>query len=207
MKKAFFLLTISSAVLFTACKKNKSETSTVNYLLQTQNASAGVVQWTAGTANVTSISFKGSSGNPLSTTINKSDDLFTSTAIGGVSVPVGSYTSPDYEVGLQAAGSASALHFVGNFNDGTSTVPVTLDISDNVTLKGLQNAMTSSNGAKYTATFSLDLNSMMQGIATSDLTAAEQNGAVVISSSSNANLYTTILTNISTGENLSFQIQ
>ena len=208
MKKTLVLLTISTAVLFTACKKDKKESSNVNYVLQTQNASAGIVQWTGGIANVTSVSFKGATGTPLTTTVNKSDNLFTSTAaVGGVSVPVGSLTSLDYEVALQSGGNGPALHFDGSFNDGTATVPVSLDVTDNVTLKGLKDAMTTSNGASYTASFSLDLNAMMQGVAASDLTAAEQNGSVLISSSSNANLYSIILNNITTGENLSFQIQ
>ena len=208
MKKIFLTVAVF-ALVFSACKKESStKPSNLNYEMQTQNASSGLVLWNAGSANVASITFTSSTGTSYNTTVNKDVDLFSSlTTFGAVAVPVTSYTSPDYQINLQTNGTTSALHLTGTFNDGVATVPVTLDISDNVTLKAVKDVLAASSGANYTADFSIDLSVLMQGIAAADLTNAEQNGSITISSTSNNGIYQSIINNINGGSLVNVQIQ
>jgi hypothetical protein len=210
MKRNFLLLTALCALAITSCKKNNNEVSSkVNIQVQATNAASGVVQWSSGTTNAGLLTITTNSGtSPVSYTTSgtPTSDLFSSqSALGTVNMPAGTFTSPEFKVSLQSNANTSGIVLDGSFFDGTNTVPVIFDLTNDLDIKATTSAINETNGGNYKALISIDLAALMQNISVADLTAAEQNGMVIINGSTNTGLYNLIVANLQNPEPIVFQ--
>jgi hypothetical protein len=210
MKRNFLLLTALCALAITSCKKNNNEVSSkVNIQVQATNAASGVVQWSSGTTNAGLLTITTNSGtSPVSYTTSgtQTSDLFSSqSALGTVNMPAGTFTSPEFKVSLQSNANTSGIVLDGSFFDGTNTVPVIFDLTNDLDIKATTSAINETNGGNYKALISIDLAALMQNISVADLTAAEQNGMVIINGSTNTGLYNLIVANLQNPEPIVFQ--
>jgi len=210
MKTSILSVLAISIVLLSSCKKEKSASpSTLNYQFTASNTNTGLVQWTAGSANVSSLTFGTSQSTTNdSSTINKTVDLFASatTALGSLQVSAGTYSNPYLTLQLSSSSSVPSLHLTGTVTDGTTTLPVDVDLTDALKLQGTTSSSTLSSNSSYTAQFTLDLSALTQGLAFSDFSSATQSdNEVLISSSSNTAIYNTIENNIATALTMTIQ--
>ena len=199
MKTKFTYLAFAFLIIFGSCKKNQQATTTpFSFQLQTQNATSGVVQWTAGTAHgatLTAITPSATLSN-YNSTINQDLDLFSASTMGSVALPLGTYPTIQFQIELAPSATGSALHLEGIFNDGTNMVPVKFDIPASTVLQAIASNVAVASGSGYKVAVTIDLDALTQGVSTTDLTGDEQNGEVDVSDSINAGLYSTILANL-----------
>lgn len=211
MKTSKRLLSIAAAALiFTSCKKEASSgPAGVDFQLQATNTLAGIqrtdaasIQWTAGTATPASIKFeakKNASEIEFTSTAGQQVNLFNvaQSSFGNMTLPDGTYNEIELKIQLDGSASVPALELSGIYNNGTANIPVVFRITTPLQIKTESNNVTVTGGA-FTAITALNLASFTTGISQAMLNSATQTGgSIVISSSSNANLYNIIISNIS----------
>lgn len=194
------------------CKKENAA-SGVSYQLKTANRTssvarvlAGTVQWNSGYAWVKEIEFEAEKdGNNSGSGNNNSEiefktetrqkiDLFAPvSALGTIQVPQGTYDEIKFEVEVFPNNGEAAFLLNGSYTNNGVTTPVTFRIDLPVEVETKKDNFTISNSASYTAVTTFDLSLLTQGITAAMLDAATRtNGVIVISSTSNVNLYDTI---------------
>ncbi len=168
------------------------------------------ITWQSGYATVSSISFDGQNENEGD---NNQEDNFTepspfkvnlfssNTLLGNIDIANGTYQNVNIKLELKQTAADSALYLTGTYTSllGTTT-PVTLALdgkdenfeilvkAKNIAVTGNQNVIEFLN---------LHLDTLLAGITTADMDAATlTNGAIVINSTINADIYNKILANI-----------
>jgi len=183
----------------------------MGYTLKAANTTTGVaqkstaantIQWTAGFANPklikfeakqngTEIEFKSSAATQI--------DLFSPIAavFGNFTLPAGTYNEVELKVQLDKNGSNPALQLTGVFtNSANAPVPVSFVVADFVEIKTEANNVTV-DSSTFTAVTTLDLSAFTTGITQTMLQNAQLiNGTIVISASSNKDIYQAILNNL-----------
>ncbi len=197
-----------AALIFVSCKKDSSGPASVDFQLQATNTVVGLqrctaasVQWTSGTATPTSVKFeakKSTSEIEYTSTANQQVNLFSiaQSSFGNMTLPDGTYSEIELKIQLNGSNANPALQLNGSYNNGTTNIPVTFLVTTPVLVKTESNNVAVSGGA-FTAVTALNLNSLMSGISQAAMSSATQtNGAIVISSASNTNLYNIVVANI-----------
>jgi len=209
---ALFALTLNG------CKKDVANGNAgIEYNLQTTNRSsivqrtnAGNIQWTSGHGSVTEIKFEAKSNNiktEFRSDIPYHIDLFSGiTSIGNISLPAGTYDEVAFKVELDTHGSYAAFELNGKFTSGTTTIPVVFKVNTDFEIETETKSIIVTSNKNYLATTSLNLAPITNGVTESMLSsAARSNGSIVISSTSNANIYHIILGNLSDSDGVEFK--
>jgi hypothetical protein len=121
-------------------------------------------------------------------------DLFgTLSTIGTISLPTGTFDEVEFKIEASPNGNEPAFQLNGTVNG----VPVILKVDNSIEIKSEQSQVTLS-GADI-ALNTITLSQLTNGLSTADFTNATQtNGMIVISSSSNKNLFDAIVANFRT---------
>ena len=213
MKLSSILSTaILSFLFFTSCKKATTDaTASMKYQLKTTNpiatvntpATPGSVQWTSGFASANEIKLEAKNNNNeiefKNETIQRID-LFApvATGLGNIVVPPGTYTEVEFKVELNNSGADAALVLNGQFTNGTGVVtPIVFTVNGLFEIKGEQASVVVTGNSSITAITTLNLSLLTTGISQAMLNAATLTGGkIVISASSNSNLYAIIVANL-----------
>jgi len=125
----------------------------------------------------------------------------TKTNIGSIILPPGVYEEVEFEVHLdkQYAGDKPLIYLAGFYtNAGGSKVPVTFAANENFNFKAEQEGVTvtATENSTYSSLIQIFLDQMMKGINPEDLdNATRTNGEIIISATSNSELYQVIISN------------
>lgn len=126
-------------------------------------------------------------------------DLFAPVSqLGNISLPPGRYEEIEIEVDLAPSLTDTAFILRGSFTNNIGyTVPVVFYINELLEFKAEAEDISIGSAADITALTTLDLSQLTTGITESMLSSATlTNGVLVISATSNAALYSVILSNI-----------
>ena len=217
MKMKNLLAATALLPLFFSCKKEaateKSSTA-LSYRLSASNPSSPLgrlatlertdgssVQWTSGTASANQIKFeaKNNSGEvEFKQNVQQQVDLFSAASVlGSLSILPGTYSEVEFKAFLAPSGNAHALTLNGSFTANGVTTPVSFQVATNVELKAEKSNVTVAAGSNYSVLNSLDLSQLTTGIGQADLmNATRTNGTIVISATSNPNIFKTMLANL-----------
>lgn len=226
MKTKLISMTAIAAIFFiVGCKKAANHSNGVSYQLKTINPSAtianatgisntstlraqgGTISWTSGYASATEIKFEaeGSGVNvEFQSETPQKIDLFSSlTSLGNIAIPTGVYDSAQFEIELSHTVTDAALELQGTYNN----IPVIFRISDDFEIDAEIPTITIKDGTNYTALTALNLSLLTDGISGATLDAATKDGSgtIVISATSNASLYDSMLNNLQNSDGEDFQ--
>jgi hypothetical protein len=214
-------LILSGLFLFSACKKDSggSSQSSFKYKLTTTNRSTvvnrletGNVTWTSGYGSANQVKFeaKNSSGTQVEykTSVSQKIDLFASVAtiLGTITLPAGTYTEIEFKGELAPNAPDAALELNGTFTSGATTTPVVFSVASPVEIKTERNNVVISDNASYTALTTFDLSKLTTGITEAMLNSATKtSGKIIISASSNTNLFNIMLANLDNCDEVGFE--
>jgi hypothetical protein len=216
MKISQLLMTATVAMLLlTSCSKPGSDDTSatagsMQFQLTTSNptvvvnkTAAGTITWTSGSAyaietkleakrNGVELEFKSSTAQQV--------NLFGSviTGLGNISIPAATYTEVEYKISLTQNGATPALELNGQYTNSTGTVtPVVFDVTSLFVIKAEQSNVVVGSGISLTALTTLDLTFVSSGITQAMMNSATvSSGKIVISASSNINLYNILVNNL-----------
>jgi len=217
MRKITSIIAASSILLWASCSKKDdaanpstpSGKTQMRYKLVATNTSVplkltanGTIQWTSGTANPRLIKFEAKQGtseieykSTNTAPVNLMNSL--ATAFGSFSLPAATYNEIELKIQLDKSGNTPALELSGQFTNTSGVVPVHFVVNDFVELKTEQKNVTVTGNASFTALTTFDLTAFSAGITESMIMDANLTGGVLeISSTSNTNIYNTILNNL-----------
>jgi hypothetical protein len=155
------------------------------------------ITWDSGFVNANEIKFEAKQNGQeteFKSTVHKHVDLFgTLSTIGTISLPTGTFDEVEFKIEAAPNGNEPAFQLNGTING----VPVILKVDNSIEIKSEQSQVTLS-GADI-ALNTITLSQLTNGLSTADFTNATQtNGMIVISSSSNKNLFDAIVANFRT---------
>ena len=159
------------------------------------------IKWTAGVANISMFKFEAKRAGverEFSTANLLNVDLFALTpALVTTNIDTGTYSEIEVKLILTKSSTVLPLMLTGTFvNSLGATVPVELDLNDNLEIKAEAQNVIISSTSNLQSIFLLHLNQISAGITAADLNSAVlTNGKIIISSKSNVALYNKILSN------------
>lgn len=158
----------------------------------------GTLTWLSGYANVTEISFEASGGADdalFSSEAAQRVDLFAPVVVlGDVKVRPGAYEEVDFEITLYGNAGSAALELVGDYK-GTRVI---FRLEGQHEIEGELPGVFVAAETDYTSLTSLDLSRLATAITSAALDNAARDGAgnILISASSNPDLYQVMVENI-----------
>lgn len=200
---AFGLKADNAAVPLTL---NSTGSQTLNTVAGTNN-----ITWTSAVANVTAFKLEAKTHNTEIEITSKNlvnIDLF-SPAPPFISalIDTGTYTEIEIKaLFTKTSGSNIPLTLKGTFSNNSTATPIEFDFNDDAYIKAEVKNVTFSSAHPLAATITLHLNKLLAGITNAQLNSATLTGGVlIISSSSNTDIYNKIVSNLSTsGESEGF---
>jgi len=212
------------ATLLAACNKNNSSntvtapkaTSQLTFQLAAVNSAdstgaavdsvpaiAGLV-WSSGTANIGKFNFEakrsGVSINIQSHNLTNVDLFALTPLVTYVTLDTGVYKQIEISAYLQSSNNDSIppLKLSGSFtNDSTKVIPIEFDLTDNAVVQVGASNIDINGTTDYTALLDLQLNRVTKGITAAELNKAKLTGGkIVISKSSNSQLYFKMRANV-----------
>ena len=219
MKITNLLLITAIAVttLFVAsCKKSSNSASGIKYQLQTTNRSAviartttGNLLWASGSAFATEVKFQAKKDNHEVEFKSQSPqliDLFLPvTILGTITLDPGTYTEVEFEVELNPNGSNTALELNGQYTSGSVTTPVKFTVNAPLELKNEKNNVVIKDNNSYKALTTINLSLITTGVTEVMFNSAVRtSGTILISSTSNVNIYNIILANLHNSDEVEF---
>lgn len=216
MKISKLLMAGAAAMLIlAACKKSGSDTpsddSGMQFQLKAVNPfvvvnktdAPGSILWSSGFAAATEVKLEAKkNGNELEfkTSGIHQIDLFASVtaSLGNIVIPVGTYTEVEFKITLNQNGSNAAMELNGQYTSGTGVVtPVVFSLNSLFILKAEQNNVSVTGNSSITTLTTLDLSFVSNGITQAMMNSATiTGGKIIISASSNSNLYNIIINNL-----------
>jgi len=202
-------MVVAALLLLASCSKDDNG-GQLSYQLKTKNPNAtvsrtsgGSVTWTSGSAYADKIEFEAEKDDDneveYESRVARRIDLFAPVSqLGNISLPPGRYEEIEIEVDLAPSVTDTAFILRGSFSNNIGyTVPVVFYINELLEFKAEAEDITIGSAADITALTTLDLSQLTTGITESMLSSATlTNGILVISATSNAALYSVILSNI-----------
>jgi hypothetical protein len=218
----FAMLTFAAGMLLSSCSKDNTDPSIKtlgvviqatgkSFSLKSTGAAAGF-SWDTSTMVVSKIEFEaekfdssaldGMTETSIEWRGPKKVDLFSvNTLVGSFDLQPGVYHEISLKVeGYQAdAGSDPVFYLSGSFTDADGTVtPVVVSVDEDLELRVKQEGFQLDAISDYTSLVHVELDQLLSGISAADISgAARTGGKVIISASSNADLYSTIVDNFS----------
>ncbi|HMK24954.1 MAG TPA: hypothetical protein VK483_02915 [Chitinophagaceae bacterium] len=216
MKIPQLLMTGAVAILILAsCKKSGSDSTSgdsgMQFQLKATNpfvvvnkpAAPGSIQWTSGSAAATEVKLeakKNGSEIEFTSSVNQQVDLFASVLanMGNIVLPAATYTEVEFKITLNQNGANAAMELNGQYTSGTGVVtPVVFNLNSLFILKAEQSNVTVTGNNSITTLTTLDLSFVSNGITQAMMNSATiTGGKIIISASSNINLYNIIINNL-----------
>ena len=220
MKKSLLLSVITIGLLFTSCRKSSNSSYSggqpqVNYQLVASNtnvpvmsnpavlpAVTGNIVWTSGFANPDVVKFEATQNNiqvEFKSTNAAQIDLLSPVALtfGAFTLPPGIYNEIELKIDLDKMGTTPVLQLNGSITSGTVTLPIVVQVTQSVELQTEQHNVTITTDNSYLAVTTIDLSVITKGITADMLLNAQLTaGSIVISATSNHDLYEMILDNL-----------
>lgn len=208
-KSVLSIMVVAALLLLASCSKDDNG-GQLSYQLKTKNpnatvsrTSSGSVTWTSGSAYADKIEFEAEKDDDneveYESRVARRIDLFAPVSqLGNISLPPGRYEEIEIEVDLAPSVTDTAFILRGSFSNNIGyAVPVVFYINELLEFKAEAEDITIGSAADITALTTLDLSQLTTGITESMLSSATlTNGILVISATSNAALYSVILSNI-----------
>ena len=208
-KSVLSIMVVAALLLLASCSKDDNG-GQLSYQLKTKNPNAtvsrtsgGSVTWTNGSAYADKIEFEAEKDDDneveYESRVARRIDLFAPVSqLGNISLPPGRYEEIEIEVDLAPSITDTAFILRGSFTNNIGyTVPVVFYINELLEFKAEAEDISIGSAADITALTTLDLSQLTTGITESMLSSATlTNGVLVISATSNAALYSVILSNI-----------
>ena len=217
MKTQLLLSFIAATTLITGCKKNNNNgTAGIKYQLQTTNRSSviarttsGNIVWTSGSAYATEVKFEAKKDNNevefKSQTAQLIDIFLPVATLSTITLNPGTYSEVEFEVELNPNGNNPALELNGQYTSGLVTTPVKFTVNSPLELKNEKNNVVVTDNNSYKALTTLNLSLITTGVTETMLNSAVlTSGTILISSTSNANIYNIILANIHDSDEVEF---
>lgn len=215
MKLSKLFMTTAAIFIFASCNKSSSDPATTNssmvFQLKASNplvtvnkpGAPGSILWTSGSAAATEVKLeakKNGSQIEYKSSGNVQVDLFASVVagLGNISIPAGTYTEVEFKITLNQNGSNPAMELNGQYTSGTGVVtPVVFSLNSLFILKAEQSNVTVSGSNSITTLTTLDLSFVSSGITQAMMNSATiTSGKIMISATSNVNLYNIIVGNL-----------
>ena len=141
--------------------------------------------------------------------ISQTVDLFASVAsvLGSVTIAPGTYTEVEVKIEANPTGTAASIQLNGLFTPSVGvSIPVQLVINSPLELETEQTNVVITSSSSLIALTTLDLSTFTAGITQAQMAAATVTGGnIIISASSNSNLYNMILANITHSHHLEIE--
>jgi hypothetical protein len=218
--KNIFLTTCIAVVIagtcLTSCKKNSSSPASssaaqLSIGVKSDNATVPIaastasITWTSGTANVSEFKFEAKKhGLEIEVTSKNLThvDLFSlAPSLIGVTIDTGTYTEIEIKAEFTKSSTTDLpLTLKGNFMAaGGTVVPIEFDFNDNAEIKAEAQNVVVDGKTDLTTFITMHLNELLANVTAAELGAATlTNGTIVISSTSNTNIYDQIRADLST---------
>lgn len=178
---------------------------------------SSTIQWSAGYMSASAISLDGYLVNDaiskvsFGATVSKTIDLFAPSVIGYLNVPPGKYDNLTFGIKLSPetitnTSQPNAFYLTGAVAISNMKVPVQLMVQQPTNLSAAwANSALMDVGLAYTPQFVLNLNTLTAGIDNNMVNAATiTDGTLIISGSSNANLYQVVVNNLQKAVSVTF---
>ena len=197
----------SNAALSFGVKTDNSVTTLSNTALavnsnSSSSSSSAVVTWTSGTANISGFKLEAKRHNTeieIRSTGMANIDLFAITPplISAV-IDTGLYTNIEVRVEFsKTSGANIPLTLKGTITLSGNTVPIEFDFNDDAELKVEAQNVTVDGTQDLTTFVDIHLNKLLTSVSTADLSSANlSGGTLIISSTTNTNIYNKIKSNI-----------
>ena len=216
MKISQLLMTGTVAIFFLAsCSKSGTDgtsataasmqlqLTTSNPIVVVNKPTAGSITWTSGSANATETKLEAKQNHSqleFKSAIAQQIHVFGSviTGLGNIVIPPGTYTEVEYKITVNQNASTPALELKGQYTNGSGGVtPVVFDINSLFVIKAEQSNIVVGANTSITALTTLDLSFVSSGITQVMMNSATiSGGKILISASSNINLYNIIINNL-----------
>ncbi|MEB0263424.1 MULTISPECIES: hypothetical protein [unclassified Mucilaginibacter] len=161
------------------------------------------IKWTSAIANISRFKLEAKKGNTeieiTTKNISNLDLLAIDPATVAAKIDTGKYKEIEIKILLvKSAGADIPLTVKGTFTTaGGALVPIEFDYNDNAILKAEVENVTVDATTNVTAKLSFHLNKLLTAIPSSQIDAATRtNGAIIISSTSNAIIYNRVIANV-----------
>jgi hypothetical protein len=210
MKLLSICLLFVSILFLNSCKKDNDQ-SGVNFNVNSTGRSltisrlGGILNWTSGFASASEIEFEAENEDrevEYNSTANQRIDLFAPlSSLGFVNIPPGTYEEVEFEIQLTSSPAIPAFELRGTYN----TTPIVFMINTPIEIEAEFEDVIIGSGADYTALISFNLSRLTQGITDAALSNATLTGGeIIISATSNINLYNFMLANLRECEEVEF---
>jgi len=173
------------------------------YVVVNKPGVVGSITWTSGTTYATETKLEAKqNGSQLEfkSTNAQQVNLFASVipGLGNIPIPAGTYTEVEFKITLNQAAAIPAMELNGTYTSGTGVVtPVVFDINSLFLVKAEQSNVVVTANTSINALTTLDLSFISSGITQAMLNSATiSSGKILISASSNVNLYNIIVNNL-----------
>ena len=220
----FFLSSIAAGILVSSCQKDAIDapaksldikiqaTNTSFPILKSTAAVTPALDWDSSFIVVSKIEFeaeKKDSMSQSSTEIHfewegpKKVDLFgLNSLVGSISLPPGVY----HEISLKLvayqsdAGDSPVFYLSGTYTNAEgSVIPVVLQVNEDIEFRIKQEGVLLNASVDYTSLVHMNLSLLFADVATGDLDgAALTDGTILLNAASNAEIYNTVIDNLST---------
>lgn len=222
MKTKFLLLTASLlGTLLFSCKKNAQTPTGITYRLTTINRTATInlrpaspngtqtatIAWTNGYAYLKQIEFEAQNDTNhvhfASESIKKIDLFLPMNSLGTISVPPGTYNQVEFQFEIQPTTTEAALELKGTYDK----TPIVFIVNSSLKFDAKLLNITIAAGKAYTASSALNIGNITNGVTTEMLNAAtkDASGTIIISVTSNASIYDTMVSNLRDLEGTQFE--
>jgi len=162
------------------------------------------VNWTAGIANISGFKFEAKKRGVQIEITSKNMatvDLFAATPPSiGATIDTGTYSEIEVRIEFsQTNGTNLPLVIKGTFTPATgAAIPIEFDLNDNAEVRVESQNVVVDGKTDISTIVTMHLNKLLSNVSTTDLANATQtNGTIVISKTSNNNIYGRILNNLS----------
>lgn len=212
---------LGALVMLSSCEKDDSTGSgQLSYRVKPVNYTASVggsisgsglvvgvnsnssITWTSGSLYINEIDFEAESKNTeIEFELKKpvSVDLFNlSPLLGSVSIPDGTYDEVELKLELKKSDTNMPLTLKGTYTDANGAkIPVEFYFNEDFELEVEAEDLIVNGSNDYLGLINVQLNKFMTNVISADLSnASKTNGVIVISSTSNANLYSKLKANL-----------
>ncbi len=212
---------LGAVVMLSSCEKDDSTGSgQLSYRVKPANYTASVggsisgsglvvgvnsnssITWTSGSLYINEIDFEAESKNTeIEFELKKpvSVDLFNlSPLLGSVSIPDGTYDEVELKLELKKSDTNMPLTLKGTYTDANGAkIPVEFYFNEDFELEVEAEDLIVNGSNDYLGLINVQLNKFMTNVISADLSnASKTNGVIVISSTSNANLYSKLKANL-----------
>ena len=217
----FGMAALSSVLILSSCAKDDSSGSgKLSYRVKPSNFTASIastgsgsglivgintnssVTFTSGSLYISEIDFEAESkNNEIEYELKQalSVDLFNlSPLLGSITIPDGTYDEVELKLVLKKSTSNIPLTLKGSYTDGTGAkIPVEFYFNEDFEVEVEAENIVVNGNKDYIGLINIQLNKFMSNVISADLSnATKTGGVIVISSTSNSNLYTKLKANL-----------